>query len=127
VGSFSDPEIERQARLAYKPLAGRVLRADAGPSSRTGARSFDDIELAVADVHWAKEHGLGGVMMPALFPGGIFFFDPALDPVWAACVEVGLPISQHGGTVRRLRTPGFAAIMTLALEHSFYSAAPCGR
>ncbi len=80
------------------------------------------MELAVADIRWAKEHGLGGVMMPALLPGGTFFFDPALDPVWAACVEVGLPISQHGGSgAPAYGPPGFAAIMTLALEHSFYS------
>jgi hypothetical protein len=60
--------------------------------------------------------------MPALLPGGIFFFDPALDPVWATCVEVGLPISQHGGSgAPTYGPPGFAAIMTLALEHSFYS------
>ena len=61
-------------------------------------------------------------MMPALLPGGRFFFDPALDPVWATCVEVGLPISQHGGSgAPAYAPPGFAAIMTLALEHSFYS------
>ena len=80
------------------------------------------MDLAVDDIHWAKEHGLGGVMMPALLPGGTFFFDPALDPVWAACVDVGLPVSQHGGTgAPTYGPPGFAAIMTLALEHSFYS------
>ena len=61
-------------------------------------------------------------MMPALEPGGIFFFDPALDPVWAACVEVDLPVSQHGGSGAPVYDPpGFAAIMSLALEHSFYS------
>ena len=61
-------------------------------------------------------------MMPALLPGGIFFFDPALDPVWTACVDVDLPVSQHGGSgAPAYGPPGFAAIMTLALEHSFYS------
>ena len=84
--------------------------------------SFDDVDQAVADVHWAKEHGLGGIMMPALYPGGTFFFDPALDPVWAACEETGLPISQHGGTgAPTYEPPGFAAILTLAIEHSFFS------
>ena len=61
-------------------------------------------------------------MMPALLPGGTFFFDPVLDPVWGACEETGLPISQHGGTgAPAYDPPGFAAIMTLAMEHSFYS------
>ena len=45
-----------------------------------------------------------------------------LDPVWAACQDVGLPISQHGGAgAPAYSPPGFASIMTLAIEHSFFS------
>jgi predicted TIM-barrel fold metal-dependent hydrolase len=94
------------------------------PGRRAGQAvvSFDDVGQAVADVHWAKEHGLGGMMMPALLPGDTFFFDPVLDPIWAACQEVDLPVSQHGGTgAPAFNPPGFAAIMTLAYEHSFFS------
>ena len=100
VGSFSDHEIERQARLAYNRWLADFCAQTPGRRAGQALISFEDVDLAVGDIHWAKEHGLGGVMMPALLPGGIFFFDPALDPVWAACVEVGLPISQHGGTGR---------------------------
>ena len=35
---------------------------------------------------------------PPLTSRSKFFFDPALDPIWAAAQEVGLPLSQHGGT-----------------------------
>lgn len=74
------------------------------------------------DVHRAKEQGLRGIAMPPLRPGDRFFFDPALDPIWAACQETGLPLSQHGGAgVPAYKPLGFAAIMTLAIEHSFYS------
>ena len=90
--------------------------------------AFDDIELAVADIHWAKEQGLGGIVMPPLYPGSKFFFDPDLDPIWAACEEVDLPLSQHGGTGAPDYQPaGFAAIMVLATEHFFSRAARCGR
>ena len=42
--------------------------------------------------------------------------------MWAAIEDVGLPISQHGGTgAPAYGPPGFAAIMTLAFEHSFFS------
>jgi predicted TIM-barrel fold metal-dependent hydrolase len=98
MGSFDDPEIDRQARLAYNRWLADFCALTPGRRAGQALLSFDDMEMAVADIHWAKEHGLGGVMMPALLPGGTFFFDPALDPVWAACVETGLPISQHGGT-----------------------------
>jgi len=60
--------------------------------------------------------------MPPLRPGGTFFFDPVLDPIWAACQDAGLPLSQHGGVGAPAYKPlGFASIMTLALEHSFFS------
>ena len=60
--------------------------------------------------------------MPPLYPGSKFFFDPTLDPIWAACQEVGLPLSQHGGTGAPNYQPvGFAAFMVLAAEHSFFS------
>ena len=122
VGAVSDPELLRQSRLAYNRWLADFSALTPGRRSGQALVGFEDVDLAVADIRWAKEHGLGGVMMPALQPGGTFFFDPALDPVWAECVELDLTISQHGGSGAPVYgPPGFAAIMTLALEHSFYS------
>jgi predicted TIM-barrel fold metal-dependent hydrolase len=94
------------------------------PGRRAGQAvvSFDDVDRAVDDIHWAKEHGLGGIMMPPLLPGSKFWFDPDLDPIWAAVQEVGLPLSQHGGTGSPLYRPaGFASLITLSIEHAFFS------
>jgi predicted TIM-barrel fold metal-dependent hydrolase len=83
---------------------------------------FDDVDRAVRDVLWAHDHGLRGVMLPGLYPGDRYFFDPALDPIWAAIEETGLPISQHGGAgVPRYAPGGMAAILTLAYEQAFFS------
>jgi predicted TIM-barrel fold metal-dependent hydrolase len=61
-------------------------------------------------------------MMPGLVPGGTYFFDPVLDPIWGAIQDVGLPISQHGGVgAPTYSPPGMAAILTLAYEHAFFS------
>ena len=122
VGKVLGPELSRQSQLAYNRWLADFCADAPGRRSGQAVVSFDDIEQAVKDVHWAKDHGLGGIMMPPLYPGGTFFFDPVLDPIWAAIQEVGLPISQHGGTGAPAYGPGgFAAIMTLALEHSFFS------
>ena len=122
VGAFSGPRARPSGPLGVQPLAGRLLRPGAGSEGGSGADLVRRYRRGRPGHPWAREHGLGGVMMPALLPGGVFFFDPVLDPVWAACVEVGLPISQHGGSgAPTYGPPGFAAIMTLALEHSFYS------
>jgi predicted TIM-barrel fold metal-dependent hydrolase len=121
-GRFSTPEVSRQAGLAYNRWLSEFCAQTPGRRAGQAIVSFEDVDRAVEDIHWAKEHGLGGIMMPPLLPGGTYFFDPSLDPIWAACVDVDLPISQHGGTgAPAYGPPGFAAIMTLALEHSFYS------
>lgn len=50
------------------------------------------------------------------------FFDERLDPVWAAIEDVGLIVSQHGGSWPSPDyPPGFVAIMPIALEQSFFS------
>ena len=83
-GFAPDPELPARATAYNRWLADFCAEA---PGRRAGQAvvSFDDVDQAVKDVHWAKEHGLGGIMMPALNPGGINFFDPVLDPIWAAC------------------------------------------
>jgi predicted TIM-barrel fold metal-dependent hydrolase len=116
------PELATEGRRAYNRWLADFCADARGRRAGQAVIAFDDIDEAVADVLWAKEHGLGGIMMPALNPGGRFFFDPALDPVWAAIQDVGLPISQHGGSgAPAYSPPGFASIVTLAMEHSFFS------
>jgi predicted TIM-barrel fold metal-dependent hydrolase len=103
------------------------------PERRRGqlAISFDDVDQAVDEVYWAKEQGLGGIALPGLTRGGRFYFDPELDPIWAACVETGLAVSQHGGGFDpngpmgsvgvRASAPGFGAFMMISTENAFFS------
>ncbi len=56
-----------------------------------------DIDLAVEGITWAKENGLGGIILPPMwgsFPG---YHDFRYDPVWAACQEMDMPIHFHSG------------------------------
>jgi predicted TIM-barrel fold metal-dependent hydrolase len=117
-----DPEQTRQANMAFNRWVVDFCSEAPGRLHGQALVSFDDVDQAVKDVHWAKEQGLVGILMPPLYPGSKFFFDPALDPIWAACQEVGLPLSQHGGTgAPNYQPQGFAAFMVLAAEHSFFS------
>jgi len=121
-GRAEDPELTHAGRTIYMRWLADFCARTPGRFSGQAPVVFDDIEAAVRDVYWAKEHGLGGIMMPGLFPGGRYFFDPALDPVWAAIQETGLPVSQHGGAGTPEYTPkGMAAILTLAYEQAFFS------
>src|SRR4051794_40469754 len=83
-----NPELQEEGRRAYNRwLADFCSEA---PDRRRGqmSMSFADIDAAVKDVYWAKEHGLGGIALPGVNPGDRFLFDPALDPIWAAIQEV---------------------------------------
>jgi len=73
------------------------------PERRSGiAQIFlNDVDEAVHDVEWAKEHGLrGGVLLPGR-PDDCTWVAPLVDPVydrlWAACQDLDVTITHHGG------------------------------
>jgi predicted TIM-barrel fold metal-dependent hydrolase len=117
-----DPGLTRASNMAYNRWLIDFCSQAPGRFCGLAAIDFEDVEEAVADVYWAKDNGLGGVLMPPLHPGAKFFFDPALHPIWAACEETGLPLGQHGGTgAPKYEPQSFASFMVLATEHSFFS------
>jgi predicted TIM-barrel fold metal-dependent hydrolase len=121
-GRAADPALTRAATMAYNRWLADFCSQAPERFAGQAVVLFDDVEQAVRDVYWAREHGLRGVMMPGLYPGGTYFFDPVLDPVWAAIEETGLPVSQHGGAGAPAYTPpGLAAILTLAYEQAFFA------
>ena len=118
-----NPELAAEGRRAYNRWLVDFCAEAPGRRAGQAVVSFEDIDQAVKDVRWAKEQGLGGIMMPPLTPGGTDFFDPRLDPIWAAIQDTGLPISQHGGAgLPGYSATGFAAILTVSIENGFFSA-----
>ena len=73
------------------------------PGRRAGIGQIllNDVDEAVADVHWIADHGLnGGALLPGMPPGiGIDpLHSPRYDPVWRACEERGVVLNVHGGS-----------------------------
>jgi predicted TIM-barrel fold metal-dependent hydrolase len=95
----SPPEYER--RYAGLQAHNRWLAdfcADT-PGRRAGiAQIFlTDVERAVREVRWAKEHGLKGVLLPSdhmLQLSNLYY--PKYEPFWAACEELEMPLHRHG-------------------------------
>ncbi|MET0665253.1 MAG: hypothetical protein ABW008_06825, partial [Acidimicrobiales bacterium] len=54
------PELTRQANLAYNRWLVDFCAEGQGRLLGQALVNFDDVDQADADVHWAKEHGLGG-------------------------------------------------------------------
>jgi predicted TIM-barrel fold metal-dependent hydrolase len=72
------------------------------PGRRAGmAQIFlNDIDDAVTEITWAREHGLfGGVLLPGVPPDSGLppLYAPDYDPIWAACQDLGMPINNHTG------------------------------
>ncbi len=59
--------------------------------------AFWEIADAVAEARWAREHGLGGVILPVQWGKLAPYHHPRYDPFWAECEALGLPIHFHSG------------------------------
>jgi len=72
------------------------------PHQRAGQVQIllNDVDDAIAEVRWGAEHGMKGVLLPGVSPdtpGIAPLYSPIYDPLWATCVELGLPVTHHGG------------------------------
>jgi predicted TIM-barrel fold metal-dependent hydrolase len=58
--------------------------------------SFDDVEDAMAEIRWARDAGLRGVLLPA-FDEERPLFSPEFDPVWSLLEDLEMPLNCHVG------------------------------
>jgi predicted TIM-barrel fold metal-dependent hydrolase len=68
------------------------------PGRRAGlAHVFlNNLDDAIAEVRWAKKAGLAGVIIPSDHMSHLVnLFERRLDPFWAACSDVGMPVHRH--------------------------------
>jgi predicted TIM-barrel fold metal-dependent hydrolase len=91
------------------------------PGRRAGlAQVFlTNLDDAIAEVRWAKEAGLAGVLIPSDHALNLVnLYELRLDPFWAACSELGMPVTRHAIAVGPPETPetGPAAIAIGAYE-----------
>ena len=63
---------------------------------------LNDLDDAIEDAIWIKEHGLkGGVLLPAIPPDCSWvkpLYHPDHDPFWKVCEDLEIPVNAHTGT-----------------------------
>jgi predicted TIM-barrel fold metal-dependent hydrolase len=96
------------------------------PGRRAGiAQVFlDDVGDAVREVARAREAGLAGVLIPSDHIGRLVdLYLPRLDPFWAACSDLEMPVHRHGIVVGYPESPetGPAAPVISVYESSVFS------
>ncbi len=74
------------------------------PERRAGIGQIftNDIDDAIEDAKWIKEHDLrGGILLPNIAPDVTWLkpiYDPEFDRLWAVLQDLEIPINIHGGT-----------------------------
>lgn len=100
------------------------------PERRAGIGQIflNDIDDAIADVRWVKEHGLrGGVLLPTIPPDVDWIKPlnhPDYDRLWAVCEELEVPINCHGGTGSPAYEPVPSSALVMLAEIPTYSRRP---
>jgi predicted TIM-barrel fold metal-dependent hydrolase len=85
---------------------------------------LDDVEEAIAEVRWAKNAGLRGVLLPGdhvLKMVNLYY--PQYDPLWAVCAELEMPIHRHAAApTESVYEGGDASQLVHFVEIQFYTA-----
>jgi len=89
---------------------------------------LNDVDDAIADARWIKEHGLkGGVLIPNIAPDVNWvkpLYHPDYEPFWQVCEELEIIVNCHSGT----GSPDYGDFafsgLLQALEIPFYSQRP---
>ena len=75
----------------------------AAPSRLKGVAmlNVDDVDEAIVEAERARDLGLSGVMIPTAAPPNRPYSSPDYERLWAAAVDLALPVSLHLGANRR--------------------------
>ncbi|HTL86862.1 MAG TPA: amidohydrolase family protein [Acidimicrobiia bacterium] len=95
------------------------------PERRAGIGQIfvNDLDDAIEDVRWIKEHNLrGGILIPPNPPDATWlkpYNHPDYDRLWAVCEELEVPVNCHGGVggPSYLPHPSSALIQISELGH----------
>ncbi|MGH8979037.1 MAG: amidohydrolase family protein [Acidimicrobiia bacterium] len=99
----------------------------AAPARRAGMAQIllNDVDDAVAEIHWAAEHGLrGGILLPGVPPDSQLpplYANDVYEPIWDALEDTGLPVNHHSGSAAPNYGKYPAGAVMWLLETGFYA------
>jgi predicted TIM-barrel fold metal-dependent hydrolase len=93
-----DPELGLAGARAHNRWLAELC-ADS-PERRCGVALVQitaPLEDVLNEIRWAKDAGLGAVMIPAMWMHQKPYHDRVYDPVWALCQDLQMPVVTHSG------------------------------
>lgn len=94
------PELAAAGCRAYNRWLADFCRDAPEPSRYAGLALIgvvDDVDAAVAEIEWARDAGLRGVILRSAPLTGHGWHDPRYEPIWTACESLEMPVHTHGG------------------------------
>jgi predicted TIM-barrel fold metal-dependent hydrolase len=98
----TDPPVVPELQWAGARAHNRWLAefCQMAPERRAGVAIVPvcwDVDLAVKEIRWARQHGLRGILIPSRWGKQDAYHHPKYEPVWAACEELDLVVHLHSG------------------------------
>jgi predicted TIM-barrel fold metal-dependent hydrolase len=94
LGYARTPEQVEVANKAYNRWLVDFCSASNGRFGGMAVLSFADIDDTIADIRWAKENGLVGVVLPTL-DESTPFYHPRHEPIWSLLEDLEMPVNSH--------------------------------
>jgi predicted TIM-barrel fold metal-dependent hydrolase len=95
----TDARRRRAGAMAYNRWLARFCSLLPGRRAGLAIIQPHDVDQALLDVRWAAGAGLAGIMLPTGDYELPSYHDRRYDPLWAACCDLGLPVTIHSGGV----------------------------
>jgi len=92
------PELQWAGARAHNRWLAELCQM--APERRAGVAivpALWDVDQAVAEVKWAREHGLPGILLPPVWGKQAPYHHPKYEPLWSACQEYDVVIHFHSG------------------------------
>jgi predicted TIM-barrel fold metal-dependent hydrolase len=92
------PELQWEGARAHNRWLAEFCQDS--PDRRAGvaiAPILWDVDEAVREVRWAKEHGLRGILIPSMWGKLDAYHHPKYEPIWSACEDLGMVVHLHSG------------------------------
>lgn len=119
------PELQWAGARAHNRWIAEFCQAS--PDRRIGVAIVPmlyDVDAAVREVVWAHEHGLRGILIPALMGDYAPYNHPKYHPVWRACAERGMVVHNHSGPAPDYDFTLPGAMGVFLVEFAWWAARP---
>lgn len=87
-----------EGNRAYNRWLADLCNSNPGRHAGVAIINVDDIDIACAEVRFARESGLfGGVLLPTSTGDNPYYHHPRYEKLWAVCAELDMPLHSHSG------------------------------